>query len=176
MQLRFPAEQVSDWASRYSYPRPDGYLSSVIAPTVQRQGFYTKPQLLEVCRWKSPRSAPNAEDNDESLVKEVTGIALSTHNERLRIEVLTLLAGVGWPVASTLLHFVRPEYPILDVRALWSLGRTVAQHQHNFALWSEYVSTCQRTAAAQGVSLRTLDKALWQYSKENQPNLTDDDG
>ncbi len=37
--------------------------------------------------------------------------------------VLRFLDGVEWPTASTILHFcgARP-YPILDYRALWSLG------------------------------------------------------
>lgn len=39
-----------------------------------------------------------------------TRVALSTPSERLRIEVLTLLDGVGWPTASVLLHLT-PQAP-----------------------------------------------------------------
>lgn len=40
----------------------------------------------------------------------------------MRIEVLTVVCGVSWPVASTILHYcVSDDYPILDFRALWSL-------------------------------------------------------
>ena len=39
------------------------------------------------------------------------------------MEVLIALEGVGVPTASMLLHFAFPDdYPILDVRALESLG------------------------------------------------------
>jgi hypothetical protein len=34
-------------------------------------------------------------------------------------------------------------------------------------LW-DYLAACRRIAAEAGVDLRTLDRALWQYSKENQ--------
>jgi hypothetical protein len=53
---------------------------------------------------------------------EITGISFGTTSERVRIEALTLLCGVNWPIASTILRYcVREHYPILDVRALWSL-------------------------------------------------------
>jgi hypothetical protein len=110
-------------------------------------------------------------------VRELTAIAFSTSNERLRIEVLTLLNGVSWPLASTILHFgVSADYPILDVRALWSLGVRVRQHQYDYELWRNYVQYCRALTAETGVSVRTLDKALWQYAKVYQPGLGENDG
>jgi hypothetical protein len=40
-----------------------------------------------------------------------------------------------------------------------------------------YAEFCRKTAAECGVSMRMLDRALWQYSKENQkereqPNIS----
>jgi hypothetical protein len=95
-------------------------------------------------------------------------MAFSTFNERLRIEILMLLSGVSWPMASVILHWGHPEpYPILDFRALWSLG--IPQPPvYNFELWQKYTQTCRQLAQQIGVSIRTLDRALWQYSKENQ--------
>lgn len=76
------------------------------------------------------------------------------------------LSGVGLPTASVLLHFAFPEaLPILDVRALESLGIR-GRSSYTPAFWSAYVTACREIAARHGVSLRTLDKALWQYSKE----------
>jgi hypothetical protein len=34
------------------------------------------------------------------------------------------------------------------------------------SFWVGYLHACRDLAAEHGVSLRTLDKALWQYSKE----------
>ncbi len=166
MQLRFPKSEITRWAATYSYPRSDSHLTGLLRATVQAQRYFSKSQLVEVCRWKSPRAAPKAELNDDSFVKAASSVPFRTEHERLRIEVLTLLAGVGWPTASALLHYgVSPEYPIMDVRALWSLGCVVKPHEHCFELWNEYVACCRLLAAQAGVSVRTLDKALWQFSK-----------
>ena len=106
--------------------------------------------------------------NDEKFINEVTRIALTTSDERLRIEVLTLLSGIGWPTASVILHFcVKDQYPILDFRALWSLGIKNIPKE-NFAFWCSYTSYCRNLARKTRVSMRTLDRALWQYSKQHQ--------
>jgi hypothetical protein len=34
------------------------------------------------------------------------------------------------------------------------------------AFWLEYLYACRELARLHGVTLRTLDKALWQHSKE----------
>jgi hypothetical protein len=98
----------------------------------------------------------------------VTQTALGTRNEQLRIEVLTLLRGVSWPTASAILHFACEDpYPILDYRALWTLG-VDAPSQYDFELWWSYTECCRALARKYGVTMRALDRALWQYSKENQ--------
>jgi hypothetical protein len=76
------------------------------------------------------------------------------------------LEGVGVPTASTLLYCAFPaDYPILDVRALDSLG-VKPRSQYPIAFWLSYLAACRELAALGGVSIRTLDKALWQHSKE----------
>jgi hypothetical protein len=34
------------------------------------------------------------------------------------------------------------------------------------SFWLEYLSACRELARRHGISIRTLDKALWQHSKE----------
>jgi hypothetical protein len=88
--------------------------------------------------------------------------------ERLQIEVLTLLDGVSWPTASVILHFFHSApYPIVDFRALWSLKNKVPK-RYGFNFWQKYTSYCRGLSKRAGVSMRTLDRALWQFSKENQ--------
>ncbi len=83
------------------------------------------------------------------------------------MEALLELEGVGVPTASTLLYFAFPDaYPILDVRALESLG-VKPRSQYPVSLWLGYLGACRELAARCGVSLRTLDKALWQHSREH---------
>jgi hypothetical protein len=67
-----------------------------------------------------------------------------------------------------ILHlFDKGKYPILDFRALFSISVDVPS-QYNFDFWWEYVEFCRELAETNDVSIRTLDRALWQYSKENQ--------
>ena len=106
--------------------------------------------------------------NSEDFIKGVTHIALTTPNERLRIEVLTLLNGVSWPTASVMLHFGYDNlYPILDFRALWSLGIDASQVNYSFDFWWEYTQFCRNLASEAGVSMRVLNRSLWQYSRKN---------
>jgi hypothetical protein len=128
----------------------------------------TKDELRTIARWKAPRSAGYMESNPEDYVREITGFALSAESERTRIEVLTLLDGVQWPTASVILHFFhRDPYPIIDYRALWSVSLPVPV-QYTFDFWWPYVQYCRDLSDRTALDMRTLDRALWQYSKENQ--------
>jgi len=106
--------------------------------------------------------------NDEDFVRAVTEASLRSKNEEFKIRVLGVLRGVAWPTASVLLHWCdRGQYPILDYRALWSLSLEVPS-QYDFPFWSRYCSYVRELAARTGLSMRVLDRALWQYSKEKQ--------
>jgi hypothetical protein len=168
MKLRFPGSKIQHYAERYSYTRNETELLA-LHDDVQRSGYLTKPQLQLLAKWKSPRSAPNVEKNMDSYIQEISRFALHTTDERARIEALTLLDGVLWPTASVVLHVFHVEpYPIMDIRALWSVGVDVPA-QYTFAFWLPYVEYCRGLAQKSSVTMRVLDRALWQYSKENQP-------
>ena len=173
MKLQFPIGEIAHWAGKYDYALQEGDLKRLqdlecaVAPA-KTCGFLTLDQLRAVARWKSPRSAERIEKNDDDYVRVITRFALHTENERARIESLTLLNGVKWPSASVILHFFHAEkYPILDFRALWSVGAPVPT-QYTFPFWWEYVLFCRELADRSGTDMRTLDKALWAYSKKNQ--------
>ena len=119
-----------------------------------------------MCAWKTVRSRPKVAANTEAAIVDATGRALAAGDEASRIAALLELEGVGVPTASTLLYFALPDdYPILDIRALESLG-VKPRSTYPVSFWLEYLDACRRLARDAGVSLRTLDKALWQYSKE----------
>ena len=173
MKVRFQLSEIPDIAARYKYPYDQSV--STLVPIVRRQGRLTRDQLAIVCHWKSPRSAGNVTKNSEEFVGEITRFALSTTDERARIESLTLLDAVDYPTASTVLHlFHREPYPIVDIRALWSL-RLAQTPPYTFAFWQGYVSgwrallrQAKRRCSPIVVTPRLFDQALWQYSYENQ--------
>jgi len=168
MKLKFNEKRIYEIAQKYD-DASDASLKE-LQPTVCSQGFITKEQLKTIVKWKSPRSVWHIDKNEESegYVKTITSFALSTKNERARIEVLTILNGVSWPIASVILHWFHKEpYPILDFRALWSCSTDVP-NQYNFSFWKNYVEFCRSIIKRNDINMRTLDRALWQYSKDNQ--------
>jgi len=170
--LRFPVSEVQHLSDIYDYP--DDKPIRAIGATAGRRGWYTRDEFLTVMFWKArQRTQALCEQNADTDVVEATRLALATEDERIRMKALTDLHGVGFPAASALLHFARPKsYPILDVRALWSLGVEEPPRFYSFAFWWDYVLTCRLLAKEAGVSLRTFDRSLWKYSKDNQPPIT----
>jgi hypothetical protein len=163
-QLQFPPEEIKPLASRF--PASDESRSRAIGEAVRARGHYTRDEFIEVCAWKTPRSRPRVVANSEATVVGATGRALAASDEAIRFVTLLELDGVGAPTASTLLYIAFPhDYPILDVRALESLGVS-SRPTYSVSFWLAYLEACRILARQTGVSLRTLDKALWQHSKE----------
>ncbi len=162
--LRFSSDELSFWADRYSYATPEENARAVATGSkFEENGYLTLDQLARLCEWKTPRSRPDVQKNSELFVREVTRSCVTSDSERVRIEVLTLLDGVAWPTASVILHFGHPDpYPIIDFRALWSLG-VDEPSRYTFGLWSQYVQTCRELSEKSGLSMREVDQALWQY-------------
>ncbi|MEZ6232751.1 MAG: hypothetical protein R3B68_01045 [Phycisphaerales bacterium] len=165
-QPRFEPGGIADWIS--AYPDPESDAPAVAAgASARHRGWLSPEEFMEIGDWKSLRSRSRRRRNDADFIESVSRVALSTPCERLRIEALTLLDGVDWPTASALLHLCHADrYPILDRRALWSLG--VGDARINFAFWWSYVLECRRLADGAGLSMRLLDRALWGYSAQNE--------
>ena len=95
----------------------------------------------------------------------------SRTSERSAIETLTKLHGVGIPVASAILTLINPDkYTIIDYRALESLG--VTDWPDSVEYYLGYLAGCRELARRYNKSLRTLDRALWQWSKERSQGET----
>ncbi len=163
-ELQFPASDIAALARRFPSIDDSGYRAAGAA--VRDRGWYGRAEFIAVCRWKTARSASRVAGNSAASIRRATSKALASEDETTRMTELLQLEGVGVPTASTLLHFVFPaDYPILDVRALDSLG-VRARSVYPVSFWLDYLAACRVLADRHGVDLRTLDKALWQYSKE----------
>ena len=165
-RLRIPQHKVLYYAGLYSSTADKDI--EPYGTAAKRQRYLTRKQLFEICHWKSHRRAELSKGNSQAAVKEISRFAFSAKTDHARIGGLMLLAGVKMPTASVILHFcVDSHYPILDVRALWSL--TINRpSSYRFDFWLEYVEICQNEAKRLGITVRTLDKALWQYSRCKQ--------
>jgi hypothetical protein len=167
-KLRFPPTEIPRWASRYSFPGEDE-LADRVAPAARDRGYLKRPEFLSLCKWKTPRTAKRCALNSSDQIRDATQLSFGTADERAKIGILRLLDGVDWPTASVLLHFCdRQPYPVLDFRALWSLG-IPSPPAYTFEFWWAYATFTRQMADSSGESMRTVDRALWQYSKEHQP-------
>ena len=166
--LRFPIGDVPRWAAQFTDGEGEERLLRDIRPAVLERGWLTAPEFQALCYWKTPRSRPRCRRNSSSEVRLLTQAAFATDDDPLKMGLLRLLQGVDWPSASTLLHFCdRRPYPILDVRALWSLGYSKPPH-YTMPLWLGYVACVRDLSVRSGHDMRTVDRALWQYSKARQ--------
>ena len=110
--LRFNESAIERWAEKNT---SENYLvfQNEIGPAVQKRGYMSRPEFLIMCEWKSPRTKSRCARNSDAFIREVTGASLAASHEQLRVQVLTLLVGVGWPTASVILHFCGGSpYPI----------------------------------------------------------------
>lgn len=164
-RLQVPLEQIPAYAARFPSEDDDEVLG--IGRAARDRGWYTRDEFVTVCRWKTPRSGPLVARNSAEVVEARTGVALSWDaGERERLDALRSLRGVEWATASVLLHLAYPErYPILDQRALHALG-VRPRSAYSFSFWEAYVAAWLESAERAGVDGRTLDQALWQWSKE----------
>jgi hypothetical protein len=110
--LRFAPSQIEHWASRYSY-KDDDAVENGVGPRVRIQGYYTRDDFLTLCRWKAPRAERHFVQNKDDDIRSVTALALSTQDERLKMCLPMALHGLGWPMASVMLHFAaKDHYPM----------------------------------------------------------------
>ena len=168
---QFPESEIPYWSDQDGCPEEDTFLADIYEG-VKASGYYSVDDFRALCKWRTPRSQTLIARNSESDITALTRRALAVNGEALRIEILTSLAGVSWPTASVLLHVgTGYRYPIIDNRAMWSLGYEKSP-AHTLDFWLAYTSFCRKAAERNSITLRTLDRSLWAYAKANQRSST----
>ena len=135
----------------------------------RKRGYMTKDDLVAVAIWKAPIIVDKCEKNSDTIIKQMTEIAFANGcDEEVRIKTLKKIYGVGWAMASVILHFAFPkEYPIVDIRAMTTVGG-VTNRVYNFDIWWEYTLRCREYTEKHNITMRQLDKALWMTDKQKK--------
>jgi len=173
--MRIKIEEILKYAERYDLGvkgTPDELVEKELTEWFLNHKYLNRENLIKLGRWKSPRALNQYQSqiNGDERVKELTLFALSSKDEYIRIMCPQLLKGVSWGVASVILHFTYPDdYSIIDFRAVWTLDWEQPQI-YTFDYWMKYTNYIRELAKETGYTVRSIDKALWQYSKENQSN------
>lgn len=150
-----------------------------LVPGVRDRGYLTKDELIEVAKWKVPKKRNTHRhviNNCPDKVKEMT---LSAFRATVGNSINYLrnqprrnmgLQGVRIPVGSAILHwFHEGRYPIWDRHAIWSvrLNECLHHYKNKYERWRAYVEFCRSKADEYEVCMRTLDRALLQYGRDN---------
>ena len=134
--------------------------------SVEDKGYLTKNELMKMGDWKRASLPHQMDDNPVGHVEKITAEVFSLDDDWEKLEKLIDIKGVGQPVASTILHLYDPErYPIFDVHALCSIRINKKEVEYDETFWKKYVKLCQTKAYCHGVCMRTLDRALYKFSK-----------
>jgi len=166
MKISLTCTEIRHYAQRYNNDREDDLSRRLKA--AKSRGYMTRQDLIEVAKWKWPGGIVRqyCKENTNHEVKEISRVSFHSKSDRLRIGVLMALHGVNWPMASVILHFAfRNRYPILDVRAMSTVGGSTS---YNFERWMEYVYLCRKKAKECNITMRELDRSLWQYDKDKR--------
>ncbi|MDD3102305.1 MAG: hypothetical protein PHE59_04140 [Patescibacteria group bacterium] len=169
--VKITKESIKEYAEKYDQRHKgtsDEIIEKEIKKWLAKNRYLNREQFIKIGLWKSKRPKKKYENNDDLTVRKITRFSFATNDEQARIKFLLLLNGVAFPVASAILHFAFPDkYPILDFRAIWSLGWKQPK-SYTFDFWQKYCNEMEKISKKTGESIRTIDKAFWEYSKENQ--------
>jgi thermostable 8-oxoguanine DNA glycosylase len=145
------------------------------AGTRIRKGELTKKNLEEIFRWKNASSRfyarlkslfdSNPAEFVAAVLKRVREIVVDGDGGDAVAELMKL-KGVRVPTASAFLANIYPEkFTVIDTLALRALGVI----DQEIAFYRYYNNECSRLAKETGVSIRTLDRALWEWGKTHPP-------
>jgi hypothetical protein len=162
-QPQLSRAQASRLARKYADEREEGALA---AGKAIRGGQPSRAHLEIIYEWKTGgRGRSRLSDNCDKDVVEALRFAAKAEQPRSAIAVLSGLYGVNIPVASAIATVIHPDrYTIVDFRALHALGIEDAVSSLPFYL--EYLRYCIGLSEKWKIPLRSLDRALWQWSKD----------
>jgi hypothetical protein len=134
----------------------------------RKRGYLTKPELVRVCRWKSPRAIRHILRNRPNAIRRVTRAAFKSRSEKKKLLLLTSLHGVSIPMASSVLALTNPKsYGVIDIR-VWQLlheMRTVKSNAvgqgFDFKQWSRYLQILRHFARKYKVGARDIERTLF---------------
>jgi hypothetical protein len=129
-------------------------------------GDFSPIHFEEIFEWKTRgRGRSRLKFNSDDEVSDALRLATIATTPRAAIAVLMGLHGVYVPVASAIMAVVKPNvHTVVDFRALQALD--YHDKDRSLPLYLAYRVYCLDLAAKWQMSLRNLDRALWQWSKD----------
>lgn len=135
----------------------------------------TIDDLRRVALWKINRVL----DVPEDLLENLNELALRDdlkYNDDFSRDIINSLVkcrGVGFPMVSSILKFIRPDiYPIIDVRAYRALyGKGITYSGYNVDIYFDYISKVYEIRENLDLELHEVDEQLYMFDKENDGRI-----
>lgn len=135
----------------------------------------TEDDLRRVALWKSNRVLDVSEDTLRMLEKLATSDDIKLRDELVQsvLDQLVLSQGIGFPMASAILKFIRPDiFPIIDVRAYRALtGVKPYYSTYSYKKYIEYAERLTEIAKSTGRNLREIDEQLYCFDTEHNGKI-----
>ena len=175
---------IEKWHPKYDQFEDDekGYNTIIakISNELSCKGTMSKDTFIGILNWKAPRLKGIVRLNEfDTYEKTFLKCFKAPNNEKLAI--LDELYGIGVPVASTILHFMYPQFfPIMDIRTAETLHcagyiRSKARDQKRYILYQSTILSIAKDHPKW--SLRQIDRALFAYHKiDLGPKIKDKEG
>lgn len=140
-------------------------------PTAFQNGEWSREDLEWIIEWKvgvfTKPILKHLQKNDDEEIQARIEEAVHEPDIRSKVEALTSLNGIGVPVASAILMFIdKDRFTVIDKRA-WNVLQETKYLPEELSEdptadeYLIYLGACWTLANEYGVSLRTLDRALW---------------
>jgi hypothetical protein len=135
----------------------------------------TENELRRVSLWKSNRvlSVPPATLGKLNALATIPNISLKDPLVKDVIDQLVLAQGIGFPMASSILKFIRPDlFPIIDVRAYRALTGTKPYYgTYSYKKYIAYAEQLTDLARQLNRPLREIDEQLYCYDEKHNGKI-----
>lgn len=126
--------------------------------------------IRRIALWKNSRVVKLKEGvlNDLQKIQNNTDLQITDIEVENILEKLTQSKGIGFPLASTILKFIRPDvFPIIDVRAYRVLfGKKMTYAQYNVDKYLEYAEKIKEISGSKNIDLCKVDEQLYCLDKK----------
>lgn len=144
--------------------------------TVREDQPLTIDHMRQVALWKYNRVL----DVPEKLLERVEKLAkkqnITVFDQECKAIITELCAcdGIGMPLASAILKFLRPDlFPIIDVRAYRALyGKKIYSNQYTVEKYYDYVKKIYDLKEKMNCPLSLVDEQLYEFDKKYNGSIS----
>lgn len=126
--------------------------------------------LRRIALWKINRVLDISDETIEKLSELASMKEVNIEGQCVEelIGELVKCPGVGFPMASSMLKFIKPDiFPIIDVRAYRALtGKKPHNYTYSYQLYVDYTRELEKIAKQLGRPLREIDERLYEFDKQ----------